>query len=250
MGLGTVAAGEVIPEPSSPPAAPRDTNVFPEWLKEMDATAASISPETMPEEKLEQPLTEEIPTPTQPEPPQPIILEPTEPQGTETRWADEDVPFQPTGESKPLKIEDDAMAWLESLASKQGAKEEELLTKPSDRTDEMPDWLRSTNEPAVTPVPLEPVPAVDETLPLEPYAPSGEEIGIQTPLPTEVSPIKPVEESVQPLNIPVEAEVHAEEPVSIEESPNSEEFHPEISAATEEIPPVITCRRNLPTLHY
>jgi tetratricopeptide (TPR) repeat protein len=54
--------------------------------------------------------------------------------------------FQPSGEVKPLNIEDDALGWLESLAAKQGAKPEELLTKPQDRSTDMPDWLRQVDE--------------------------------------------------------------------------------------------------------
>ena len=38
--------------------------------------------------------------------------------------------------------DDEALAWLENLAAKQGASEEELLTKPEERVDEVPDWLR------------------------------------------------------------------------------------------------------------
>jgi len=37
--------------------------------------------------------------------------------------------------------EEDAFAWLESLAAKQGAKPEELLTSPDERPGEAPDWL-------------------------------------------------------------------------------------------------------------
>jgi tetratricopeptide (TPR) repeat protein len=35
-----------------------------------------------------------------------------------------------------------AMAWLESLAARQGALEEELLTRPEERPDSIPDWLQ------------------------------------------------------------------------------------------------------------
>ncbi len=42
--------------------------------------------------------------------------------------------------------EEDAFAWLESLAAKQGAKPEELLTKPEDRPGETPDWLEKISE--------------------------------------------------------------------------------------------------------
>ncbi len=37
--------------------------------------------------------------------------------------------------------QDDAMAWLESLAAKHGAKSEELVTNPEDRTGATPDWI-------------------------------------------------------------------------------------------------------------
>ncbi len=43
--------------------------------------------------------------------------------------------------------QDDAFGWLESLASGQGAKPEELLTKPEDRADKAPDWLSEVETP-------------------------------------------------------------------------------------------------------
>lgn len=47
----------------------------------------------------------------------------------------------PTAES-----EDDSMSWLEGLAAKQGAPEEELLTQPEDRTEESPEWLKGLEQ--------------------------------------------------------------------------------------------------------
>jgi competence protein ComEA len=44
----------------------------------------------------------------------------------------------PTG----FESEDEAMAWLEGLAARQGAVEEELLTKPEERPVETPDWIQ------------------------------------------------------------------------------------------------------------
>ena len=46
----------------------------------------------------------------------------------------------------PMDDQDAALAWLESLAVRQGAKSEELLTKPEDRLDEPPEWVRNTVE--------------------------------------------------------------------------------------------------------
>ena len=37
--------------------------------------------------------------------------------------------------------QDAAMAWLESLAAKQGAKAEELITNPEDRLEKPPEWV-------------------------------------------------------------------------------------------------------------
>ena len=42
--------------------------------------------------------------------------------------------------------QDDAMAWLESLASKHGAKPEELVTDPEARKDTAPDWVQKAAE--------------------------------------------------------------------------------------------------------
>jgi tetratricopeptide (TPR) repeat protein len=44
---------------------------------------------------------------------------------------------------------DDAMAWLESLAAKNGADEDTLLIKPEDRTDQRPDWIPSADENSI-----------------------------------------------------------------------------------------------------
>ena len=61
------------------------------------------------------------------------------------------------------------MAWLENLAAKQGAKEEELLIKPENRSGDMPDWLRPESEQAPAAVPMHPSAPLRETLPLEPF---------------------------------------------------------------------------------
>ena len=51
---------------------------------------------------------------------------------------------QPTVESlgASAQEQDDAVAWLESLAAKHGAKPEELVTDPSKRSDIAPDWVQ------------------------------------------------------------------------------------------------------------
>lgn len=49
---------------------------------------------------------------------------------------------EPAGESG----ENDGLAWLEGLASKQGASEDELLTSPQERSAESPGWLEESVE--------------------------------------------------------------------------------------------------------
>jgi len=74
-------------------------------------------------------------------------------------------PAEPVAVSVPSS-EDEALAWLESLAAKQGAKPEELVTKPGVRAEEMPAWVREAQEASVPPTPepmeAEPEPAIAE----------------------------------------------------------------------------------------
>ncbi len=66
--------------------------------------------------------------------------------------------------------DDDAFSWLESLAAKQGAKPEELLTKPEDRAENAPAW--ATQMEADTPQIIE-QPA---EVPVEPVVVTGEDL--------------------------------------------------------------------------
>ncbi|MBI3174846.1 MAG: tetratricopeptide repeat protein [Chloroflexi bacterium] len=66
--------------------------------------------------------------------------------------------------------QDDAIAWLESLASKHGAKPEELVTDPNARKETPPEWVTQARELSEaqpeTPAPViepAPVPVTDET---------------------------------------------------------------------------------------
>ena len=70
--------------------------------------------------------------------------------------------------SKPASAEDDAFAWLESLAVKQGSTEG-LLMKPEERSTEEPEWVKQakgTGEPAPveSPVAQEAQPVVDTSM--------------------------------------------------------------------------------------
>ncbi len=127
------------------------------------------------------------------------------------------------------------MAWLESLAAKQGAKEEELLTKPGDRSEEMPDWLRPGKDQAETMESPEPVAAVDETLPLEPISPQATEPDSLKPFPAEISYVEPQVESTSREG---ELESHPGEPEASIESPVPEVTLPETITPASVVPPV------------
>ncbi|MBE3117172.1 MAG: hypothetical protein IMZ50_00265, partial [Candidatus Atribacteria bacterium] len=217
-GLETAAA-DANPELSQPAASSQDNGAFPDWLKEMGDSASAGTAAAFAADALEQPQTEEPPVSTQPAPPPmgPATQASIEPLISATHQ-EEDTPFQPTGESKPLKIEDEAMAWLESLAAKQGAKEEELLTKPKNRSEEMPDWLSSANEQpsASAERAPEPSPAPPETLPLEPSTPLAGELAVQKPEPSEIVPVPLRGEELPPLASPKDAE-GTPQPLKIED---------------------------------
>jgi tetratricopeptide (TPR) repeat protein len=90
--------------------------------------------------------------------------------------------------------QDAAMLWLESLAAKQGAKSEELITNPADRLEKPPEWVEQAQavsesqamqpareEPPVAPAePLYQEPAPAEPVyqkPAEPLWPKAEDTG-------------------------------------------------------------------------
>jgi hypothetical protein len=92
--------------------------------------------------------------------------------------------------------DEDAFSWLESLAAKQGAKPEELLTKPEDRAENAPTW--ATQMEADTPKVLE----APGEIPVEPVVESGEDlawlktIGDDTPIEESTIGEQPLEENL------------------------------------------------------
>lgn len=54
---------------------------------------------------------------------------------------------------------DNAFAWLESLAARQGAEEETLITRPEDRIEEVPEWIERAAEQVLAEEPV----GVDQT---------------------------------------------------------------------------------------
>ncbi|MBN1304419.1 MAG: tetratricopeptide repeat protein [Anaerolineales bacterium] len=99
---------------------------------------------------------------------QPEPLE-SEPMGLTESEPEEKLPEQPEKPEpsledlgKTLGEQDDAMAWLENLAAKQGAKSEELLTDPNSRTENAPDWVDKARQlGGAQPQPLQAAPAAE-----------------------------------------------------------------------------------------
>jgi tetratricopeptide (TPR) repeat protein len=140
---------ESEPEPTPGGVPPANAGALPGWLTGMGAEAAAFTANEM-----EQSATGDQPVSELPVPPETVTQEPAKPTVPASGATSKS--FQPTGEVKSLNIGDDAFGWLESLAAKQGAKPEELLTNPQERSEEMPDWLRQSAEPPVE-APIPPV---------------------------------------------------------------------------------------------
>ncbi len=91
--------------------------------------------------------------------------------------------------------QDDAMRWLEMLAAKQGAKAEELITNPEERTDAIPDWVgRVGEEPdvvveAAAELPTQPEPVAEAPVEEPPAKPrvTGDDDFVPGPLSAVVS---------------------------------------------------------------
>ena len=117
---------ETVPEPVQPVEA------IPDWLAGMEeqapAEAAVGEPEALFEEPSQAPVVE------------PVEFEP--------------LASQPEAEEAP---QEDALAWLETLARKQGAPEEQLVTHPLKPVEEPPAWVQAEVEASLEPA--ETVPA-------------------------------------------------------------------------------------------
>jgi tetratricopeptide (TPR) repeat protein len=112
-------------EALSTPAEERDSTT-PDWLQGLEET----TPEAQPEQEIE-PVAEDISAPVQTE------AEPAqEPAAPAVPSSSEEMPSDP----------DEAFAWLESLAAKQGADEEALSTPAEERDSTTPDWLQGLEE--------------------------------------------------------------------------------------------------------
>jgi competence ComEA-like helix-hairpin-helix protein len=200
--MGAPAAELTETAPAEPvteePALPAEE--LPDWLKEFGAPAAEfaeITPDEPVTEEQALPAEEhdvldiELPdwlielgkpeaetaqlTPPEPAPSESIEEAPDWPKTIqETIPADERAPAEISSEATPFEMEladqDAALAWLESLAAQHGVSDEELITKPEDRLDVMPAWIKEESEATAPEAELtlpevvesEPIPPVEE----------------------------------------------------------------------------------------
>ncbi len=142
VGTAPIEPVAEISQPPEPvqPAAEAASSVakeeeIPDWLKPPDEaqerliTSDQAQPVSQPPADVKPPA----PAPAEPQP-----VQPDDSLG---------------GLGKSTQEQDDAMAWLESLAAKHGAKPEELVTDPNARTDTAPEWVdkaKSLSEPPST----------------------------------------------------------------------------------------------------
>ena len=165
-GLGaasvTAAAGAMAqPEPQEEAATPAD---IPDWLKGLEGTPASQEHPTQPVEEAS--FVEEEPETVAQPADIPDWLKGAEPK--------EEAPVVASTESlgSSAQEQDDAIAWLESLAAKHGAKPEELVTDPNKRSETPPDWVQQAQT-----VSQPPVPVIEETPVQQPPVASAESLG-------------------------------------------------------------------------
>ncbi|MCS7247040.1 MAG: tetratricopeptide repeat protein [Anaerolineales bacterium] len=134
------AAESIPPEPSSPHAPPSETAPdldLPEWLRQ-ETSSSDFEP--LPD-WLQAPSDlegEKFAFSTEPPPAEedtkPVQVQPQNEPASEFPSPPPEKPPSPTAE-------DEAFAWLESLAAKQGV-EEALLLSPDQRKEEPPNWIR------------------------------------------------------------------------------------------------------------
>jgi tetratricopeptide (TPR) repeat protein len=127
------------------------------WLESL-AAGQGAKPEellTKPEERLEQApgWVEKVEeAPVSPKTSEPAAYIPEKPVEVEAEPVEGELsPLVASGPGVNADDQDEAFKWLESLAAGQGAKPEELLTKPEERLEQAPQWVEQVENP---PTPL------------------------------------------------------------------------------------------------
>jgi tetratricopeptide (TPR) repeat protein len=138
---------EEAPEPLVEPV----TSEIPDWIKGL--SEEEIEDETV---EIEEDLVSTSITTEEPPEPEKMNWIPEYPKSEISEdKPDEDLAV-PTDQTSTTELdEEDAFAWLESLAAKQGAQDGTLLTSMEERKEETPDWIKEAlqdepSEPLIT----------------------------------------------------------------------------------------------------
>ncbi len=223
-----------LPVPETPETSsmqlPASNEELPAWLLEEEASpqaeqlpdwllsSLEEEDEEIPSQLPEVPITEEDT--------KPVIVHPTPETSLEQPSSFEQFP--------PSMSEDEAFAWLENLAAKQGA-EEALLLSPEQRKEEPPEWIREYLE-AQPELALEESPsAVVESIPEEPPAPTEEAaewLGASRETSLSLSDKPQTEEFPEWLRVELEKEQVSETPTSAIDKSEVPEW---VASMTEEV---------------
>ncbi len=167
--------------PSQPPAQKAKTGIL-SRLKDQEPPAAAAQPQ--PETDISDWLATNMPAADAGDSVATFLKEKSTP-----------APAGPSAASVESMSPDEALAWLESLAAGQGAKEEELVTKR-----DVPDWLR---KPTSEETPAEPPSPTPEGKEVEPIPEAGLPDWLRPPAEAEMKATPPTPDWLRP---PVEAE--------------------------------------------
>jgi competence ComEA-like helix-hairpin-helix protein len=207
------------PEAKEAPVPPAGGVELPDWLQEMameDVGAQPIQPTLPAEGPVESALPDWL---------QEISLEEEKPAPMEAQ-AQAEVESQAelaSGQPAEMEIqppaalseEEAAMAWLETLAARQGVPEEELTTPPEERPETPPSWVQEQVASLQPPMEEQAVVGEQETI-------------IETPAAAEIEAPAPVEEVEQPTVFEAPT---AEQP-AVEAMPVPEEAQPQVAEET------------------
>ncbi len=162
LGGDQASVPESAPAPESNSTADTNSNA---WLKELGAPAAAEPEPAVPQAFDDIPAwlknsDDQNAAPVS----QPAASQPA-PEAHVQKSTHEPAPPDSLGDlGTSLREQDDGIAWLESLASKYGAKSEELVSDPNARTDVAPDWVDQAKAIDETPVVAQPASSsMDET---------------------------------------------------------------------------------------
>lgn len=184
------AMPESQPEEQMMVESTNDDNI-PDWLKSMQSEEEQAAPEEIPQET---PLAAAPESEPKPEPDIPDLSDESLSDwqiGDEAAAASVDFDATDTGAlGTSADEQDDAIAWLEGLAAKHGAKPEELVTKPEDRSETEPEWVQKAR-------------TVKETGPIE-ETPGEPSMDLPDFLSEELA--EPAEEPAAGLDMPVSPE--------------------------------------------